>query len=62
MQNGIVKPEDVLKFAGNIFRESQRLIVLVNEKKIEGLKLKIGKRKNKNLSLRRYKCYVKKTN
>lgn len=31
MQNGIVKPEDVPKFAGNIFRESQRLISLVND-------------------------------
>ena len=31
MQNGIVKPEDVPKFAGNIFKESQRLISLVND-------------------------------
>lgn len=31
IQNGIVKPEDVPKFAGNIFKESQRLISLVND-------------------------------
>ena len=31
MQNGIVKQEDVPKFAGNIFKESQRLIALVND-------------------------------
>ncbi len=31
IQNGIVKPEDIPGFAGKIFEESQRLIVLVND-------------------------------
>lgn len=31
MENGIVKQEDIPKFAGNIFKESQRLISLVND-------------------------------
>ena len=31
MKNGIVKQEDIPKFAGNIFKESQRLISLVND-------------------------------
>lgn len=31
MENGIVRQEDIPKFAGNIFKESQRLISLVND-------------------------------
>lgn len=31
IQNGFVRPEDVGKFAGKIFEESQRLITLVND-------------------------------
>lgn len=31
INDGFVKPEDVKKFAGNIFKESQRLISLVND-------------------------------
>lgn len=31
IQNGFVRPEDVAKFAGKIFEESQRLIALVND-------------------------------
>lgn len=31
IQDGYVKPEDVKRFAGNIFRESQRLITLVGD-------------------------------
>ncbi len=31
IQNGIAKPEDIPGFAGKIFEESQRLIVLVND-------------------------------
>lgn len=31
MENGLVKQEDIPKFAGNIFKESQRLISLVND-------------------------------
>lgn len=31
MEGGMVKAEDIPKFAGNIFRESQRLISLVND-------------------------------
>lgn len=31
IRDGYVKPEDVKKFAGNIFRESQRLITLVGD-------------------------------
>lgn len=31
IQNGMVKPEDVPKFAGNIYHEAQRLIVLVQD-------------------------------
>ena len=31
IQNGIVKPEDVPRFAGNIYSESQRLIALVDD-------------------------------
>ena len=31
IQNGIVKPEDIPRFAGNIYVESQRLISLVDE-------------------------------
>ena len=31
IQNGVVKPEDVPRFAGTIYKEAQRLIVLVND-------------------------------
>ena len=31
IQNGIVKPEDIPRFAGNIYMESQRLISLVDD-------------------------------
>ena len=31
LQNGLVKPEDVPRFAGTIYKEAQRLIVLVND-------------------------------
>jgi two-component system phosphate regulon sensor histidine kinase PhoR len=31
IQNGLVKPEDVPRFAGTIYSEAQRLIVLVND-------------------------------
>ena len=31
IENGLVKPEDVPRFAGTIYREAQRLIVLVND-------------------------------
>lgn len=31
IQNGLVKPEDVPRFAGTIYNEAQRLIVLVND-------------------------------
>ena len=31
LQNGLVKPEDVPHFAGNIHRETERLIGLVND-------------------------------
>lgn len=31
IRDGFVKPEDIKKFAGNIFRESQRLITLVGD-------------------------------
>lgn len=31
IQNGLVKPEDVPRFAGTIYKEAQRLIVLVND-------------------------------
>ena len=31
IQNGIVKPEDIPRFAGNIYVESQRLITLVDD-------------------------------
>ena len=31
IQNGLVKPEDVPRFAGTIYTEAQRLIVLVND-------------------------------
>ena len=31
IQNGIVKPEDIPRFAGNIYVESQRLISLVDD-------------------------------
>ena len=31
MQNGLVKPEDIRHFAGNIYRETRRLIGMVND-------------------------------
>lgn len=31
MENGLVKPEDIPRFSGTIYREAQRLIVLVND-------------------------------
>ena len=31
IKNGIVKPEDIPRFAGNIYEESQRLVTLVDD-------------------------------
>lgn len=31
IQNGLVKPEDISRFAGNIYQESQRLITLIGD-------------------------------